>query len=146
MPLTFDFKVPRILRSATVASLLATPLLAEAPDLPRAGACEHRQAITDDFAFSTTLDWRDDEAVINVRSNKISGRVVGLRPHGQGFKFSVLYTDAIIGETEMVVFAVPETDPTRYRMGSVTYETLSDGTRVIKSTTAFDDITCAVIY
>ncbi|MEB8387253.1 hypothetical protein OO012_08445 [Rhodobacteraceae bacterium KMM 6894] len=146
MPRSIRPQVYRTLLATAFASFLATPVMVQAADLPRAGTCEHRQAITDDFELSTSLDWRGDEATLNARNEQNAGRVIGLRKHGEGFKFSVLYTDSIVGETEIVVFSLPDSDPVRYRMGSVTYQTLEDGTRIVKSIAGFDDVTCAVIY
>ncbi|MCZ4353061.1 hypothetical protein O4H61_11095 [Roseovarius aestuarii] len=146
MQIPFDLNVPRFLVCAAITTVMATPGLTQTAELPRAGTCEHRRVITESFSLSTTLDWRGEEAMILSGNDKTPGQVVGLRKHGGGFKFSVLYTDRILGESEIVVFSIPDDGPTQYRMGTVTYHTQEDGPRIVETIAAFNDVVCAVIY
>ena len=109
--------------------------------MPQVGSCEQRDPI---LPFLTNgLDWDGDAATVTVRGDTVPGAVMGLRAFDDGFKLSAFYDDPITGEAEMVVFSLPETDPTSYRIGIVRYDRLPDDTRVVASIMGFEDADCA---
>ena len=128
---------------AAALALIAAP--AAAQDLPIAGSCDQTQTIAGTVFSHTRVEWRDSEATVTVSGDSAKGRIIGLRAHDDGFKLSVAYTDAILGPTELVLFSLPDSAPTRYRMGRVSYAELPDGTRAVSSIRGFEDATCAVI-
>ncbi len=71
-------------------------------------------------------------------------RLVGLREHSGGFKFSLFYQDPITGPSEVVVFSMDLGQGVKYRIGSVSYNDLDDGTRVLSSMSNFEDAACEV--
>ena len=55
--------------------------------LPKSGICEiSSAAILGRFA----IQWEDSVAKVSRMGETISGRAVGLRPHGTGFRLSIL--------------------------------------------------------
>lgn len=125
---------------------LITPIFAQAADLPLGGTCHLSLGDSNGYELGKVLEWREGRAEIRERRDTYSGQVIGLRVHDVGFKFSVFYIDGILGETELVVFSLPDSGTVRYRMGSITYNRLDDGTRVIATIASFEDAICMVVF
>lgn len=113
-------------------------------NVPQTGECLHQDP---DFGFAlqTEISWSGDTAKITQGDTPIEGRVVGLRPHDNAFKLSIMYDDPISGPSEMVIFQIPDDGPPRYRRAIIGYDDLPDGTRVASHVFGFEDITCSVI-
>lgn len=121
-------------KSFLAGLLVAWPLQAAAQQFPSAGACNNGQGRAVIFDGAS--------ASIYAFGEKYTGRVVGMRPHDNGFKFSIFYEDTIGGESEIVIFSLPEMNPDhRYRMGVVSYETVG-GVRLASVIEPFDVVGC----
>ena len=111
---------------------------AQAQDLPRSGSCVQEA----EFGLNPRLEWDGETASIVMYGSPVPARIVGLRPHDDGFKLSALFEDPVTGEAEMILFSLPERTPTAYYMGVVRYDRLEDGTRVVGSMTGFEPAAC----
>ncbi len=127
----------------TIAALFV-PSALFADGLPSEGSCEHRYVLGGGFTLTTHLSWQGKAARLRSFDREYVGEVVGLRDHDGGFKLSVRYVDDISGPSEMVVFSLDNEGTASYRIGIVTYDMLSDGTRVVSSITPFSDATCEI--
>lgn len=120
--------------------LLSNSVGAEA--LPSSGACEWE---TNSLPSEMRITWSGEKAEISLSGRKYTTTVVGMRPHGDFFRFSLVYIDEIFGITEIALFAHQIAGDTKYRMGFVTYNETSDGERVIESMSGFSDAICVVM-
>ncbi|MFN3207787.1 MAG: hypothetical protein ACE369_02070 [Roseovarius sp.] len=114
-------------------------------DLPRTGDCVHRENAGGTI-LRTLIRWSGQDAEITTTYGEtIPGQVVGLRPHDENFKLSILFDEPVSGPSEMTIFGVTMDGVTRHRRAIVAYETLQDGARVVNYVKGFDDIDCAVL-
>jgi hypothetical protein len=133
----------RIRILAAFVALIAHP--AYSTELPTAGTCEPK-VDESGFRILPTITWVGRDALLKQINKNYKGEVVGLRRHDSAFKFSVFYRDDIMGLTEVTVFRVPNSKPPQDRMGSVHYNVLPNGQRVVSSIFAFTDAKCVVQY
>ena len=109
-----------------------------AQDLPRSGSCVQDA----EFGLNPVLEWRGEDGTVELYGTPVPARIVGLRPHDDGFKLSALFEDPVTGEAELILFSLPERTPTAYYMGVVRYARLESGTRVVASMTGFAPAAC----
>ena len=129
----------------TFAGLVVLSSAASAEtNLPETGVCEYTLEIAG-MEFKTSIQWSGEDALVSTRGQKFNGKVVGLRSHDDGFKFSILYEDSISGPAEMIIFEISSSDPARYRMANVGYDDLPNGQRVVGSVQGFEDLLCALV-
>lgn len=130
-----------------IAILLAALLTkaAHSTELPTAGTCEPK---IDDSGFRIlpTITWVGDSALLKQINKNYKGNVVGLRRHDTSFKFSVFYSDDIMGLTEIIIFRVPKSNPPQDRIGAVHYNQLSNGQRVVSAIFGFTEAKCVVQF
>jgi hypothetical protein len=69
-----------------------------------------------------------------------------MRELDSGWKFSVTYEDDILALSEVIIFAIPIANQTYFRIGSVYFDQLKSGEKVIKSMTGFVDAKCSVLF
>ncbi len=132
----------RSLILAFVAALGMHGNAVTAADLPLSGNC----AILDDDYLPrvVSLSWDHERAIVARLGMEEPARPVGLREHSGGFKLSLFYQDPINGPSEAVVFSMDLGEGVKYRIGSVNYHVLADGTRLLSSMWSFKDATCEV--
>lgn len=132
----------RSLIFACVVSLGIQGNAAEAENLPQAGNC----TILDSRSLASVLSlaWDQEGAVVSRRSMEEPARPVGLREHSGGFKLSLFYQDPITGPSEVVVFSMDLGQGMEYRIGTVSYNVIDNGTRVLSSMSRFEDAACDV--
>ena len=71
-------------------------------------------------------------------------RPVGLRDHCGCFKLSLFYQNLITEPSEAVVLTMDLGEGVKYRVGSVSYNVLADGTHFLSSISNFEEATCEV--
>lgn len=113
-----------------------------ATGLPLSGNC--RILDRSSLAAVVNLAWDQSRAVVARRGMEVPARLIGLREHSGGFKLSLLFDDPILGPSETVVFSMDLGGGVRYRIGSVSYHILTDGTRVLSSIWNFEEAHCEV--
>jgi hypothetical protein len=113
---------------------------AEAAPLPQNGACEQ-----EDGPLPIRVVWSGDDANIMAYGQNYTGKVVGMRAHGEHFKFSVFFDDELAGLSEIVVFALGASGSINYRIGIVTYDHTQEGGKLVSSMSGFADATCVVV-
>jgi len=128
---------------AATLGLWATQGIAQSA-LPHTGTCRHDYTVLS-VTISTDIHWFGETATLGLRGDTIEGQVVGLRPHDEAFKLSILFEDPITGPSEMVIFELPGSDPVRYRRAIIGYDMLPDGQRVVSNVSGFEDITCTML-
>jgi hypothetical protein len=111
-----------------------------AAELPLTGNCTLLN--NDSFASVSSLAWDRERAIVARRGMEEAARPVGLREHSGGFKLSLFYHDPITGPSEVVVFSMDLGGGVEYRIGSVSYNVLADGTRLLSSMSAFEEASC----
>ena len=131
--------------SVLAAALTLGATMASAMALPRAGSCELTQDYGGDYVFRTLVEWNGPEATITTGSGTVQGKVHGMRAHDEGFKFSILYQDPIVGRSEMVIFQMSDSSATTYRLGIVHYTDLDNGEVAVSSIMGFEDAVCVVL-
>jgi hypothetical protein len=114
---------------------------AEAAPMPQKGACEQ-----EDWLFPMRVAWSGDEANVLAYGKKYTGKVAGMRVHGEHFKLSVFFDDELAGLSEIVIFALGASGSINYRMGIVTYDRTHDGEKLVSSMSGFADATCVVVH
>lgn len=95
--------------------------------------------------FPLSITWSGEDTHISIGTDKYTSKIVGMRPHGEEFKFSAFYMDSIVGLTEVIIFAYIDQGAEHYRIGSVTYDETQKGERVVSSMSGFSDATCVVL-
>jgi hypothetical protein len=113
-----------------------------AADLPLTGNCTILDS--DSLASVLSIAWDHERAIVARRDMEEPARPVGLREHSGGFKLSLFYQDPITGPSEVVVFSMDLGEGVKYRVGSVSYNVLADGTRLLSSMSNFEAATCEV--
>lgn len=114
-----------------------------AGNLPRTGNCNILNSSS--LASVLSLAWDHERAVVARRGMEETARLVGLREHSDGFKLSLFYEDPITGPSEVVVFSLDLGQGLEYRVGSVSFDILDDGTRVVGSMSSFEAANCEVL-
>jgi hypothetical protein len=100
--------------------------------------------IDDSFVSVSSLAWNRERAIVARRGMEETARPVGLREHSGGFKLSLFYHDPITGPSEVVLFSLDLGEGVRYRIGSVSYDVLADGTSLLSSMSPFEDASCEI--
>lgn len=113
-----------------------------ASDLPQTGIC----SLLDDSELLSvsSIAWHNETAVVARNGMEEQAWPSGLRHHGEGFKLSLFYQDPITGPAEVVVFSLDIGKGTEYRIGTVSYDTLADETRVLSTISGFTAATCFI--
>lgn len=114
-----------------------------AQTLPSSGACEWEM---ENLFINVRITWSGLNAEISASGKKYTSEIVGMREHGEHFRFSTFYVDEIMGLTELALFANPVSKDTEYRMGLVTYDELAGGERLVASMSGFSDAMCVVMH
>ncbi|MEC7763944.1 MAG: hypothetical protein VX874_18720 [Pseudomonadota bacterium] len=129
---------------AAGVTVFVVPLFAK--DLPIAGQCEYRRMSQGTYISTDRYVWEGEVGRVEMLGKTHEAQVVGLRPYDEHFKLSLRYTDEIVGDAELVIFALERDGPVEYRVGRVSYDTLDDGTRVVSTIRANEPLTCEVRY
>ena len=108
------------LRVLSTALLLIPTALAA--DLPGGGTC----LFDGDPTFRAQLSWQGQTGSVTVFYAESEARVIGLRPHGAGFKLSLFFDHPVVGEMEALLFSLPEEEPA-YRLGLIGYDRVEEG-------------------
>jgi len=122
---------------------------ATAQTFPVSGICEIREATH--LAHIPTshipkIRWFRGAALVERSGQSFEGKVIGMRELNSGWRFSVTYEDDILGPSEVSIFAIPIDNQTLFRIGSVYFDQLKSGKKVIKSMTGFVDAKCSVLF
>ena len=126
--------------------IFALPSSAMSQGLPTSGSCAQTGKNLAMMLTLPSITWTGNEVVVETVGNKYRGKIVGMRRHESAFRFSVFYRDNIMGFSEITVFRLPQGSPTQDRMGIVYFEELSNGERVVKAMTGYQDTACTVRF
>lgn len=111
-----------------------------AADLPVGGTCRFKESP----GFEADVTWQGDRATIHTPLGDQTGRVVGLRPLGAGFKASFVYTDPFTGPREAMLFSASPPEDAIFRLGIVGYETTTEGQKVLSFIAPIQQGKCAL--
>ncbi|WP_343117258.1 hypothetical protein [Ostreiculturibacter nitratireducens] len=129
-----------VLRTTIFAIILIAPNSGLTAALPMAGSCEPKE-----MAFIDSVSWQDSYATIANGGRSLQGTIIGKREHGESFKLSIMYEDPIMGQSETIVFGYTASSSISYRIGTVHYDLLEGGQRVVSSMSGFVDAICVLI-
>jgi hypothetical protein len=113
---------------------------------PTSGSCAQTGKNLAIMLTLPSITWIGNEAVVETVGKTYRGKVIGMRQHETAYRFSIFYRDDVMGFSEITVFRLPQSRPAQDRMGIVYFQELSNGERVIKAMTGYQDTTCTVRF
>lgn len=134
--------IRRLITVSLIWIISSSALVQAAP--PSVGVCE---TDGDNILGVSSVGWSNGSATVTQWGGEVSGRLVGLRQHGErGFKLSIIFQGKHVSLYEAVVFELPTEASTReYRLGLVSYDTLPNGERAVGAISGFETVLCAVL-
>ena len=130
----------------TIASLVIFFSLhsaVQANGIPSMGFCEPMES-EEFIPLLPSVKWEGNRATVILDGDATPVEIHGMRPHHEHFKFSVFYTDEIMGLTEAIFFSHESDGGVKFRMGTVIYAETSEGVRVVHAMTGFREASCIV--
>lgn len=122
---------------------------ATAQTFPISGICEIREAAlpsNNPTSHIPKIRWFRAAALVERSGQSFDGKIIGMREFNSGWRFSVTYEDDILGLSEVSIFAIPIDNQMSFRIGSVYFDQLKSGEKVIMSMTGFVDAKCSVLF